>query len=355
MRCAFRSSIGENRLHNFFPIMKAHVLITTFVALGISTPLALRGQGTLQCVTPNWMSRFGGVVWSAYGSTGLRPPSDSEITEWLHGEFRFVQVTTEGTNHPSVAIRTLRTVPITPSVGKANMLMRFIGDTTPHVLLVGKLIADTGLAFDSAATVAPHGRGMSFTYYSQKNLFTMGESDRGEMFFLLEVGPGHFLGRWFWGGEPSAIGIVQRGEYTVGEEEGGYFCAGRRERGLPNEWMLDEGQRWRYRTRPGEDSSTLEIHRIGSRQGRRVIHISVHGVHLKNPRGAAGYSTEVPFITIEEGALRRSLTKRVGTSLPSSPDFEQGFGDWLNQGKPSAWSIPVDSILTKIEDSLSRH
>src|SRR3546814_291166 len=64
---------------------------------------------------------------------------------------------------------------------------------------------------------------------------------------------------------------------------------------------FEEGQIWRYQTRPGEEASRLFIARIDRGLGTQSIyHIYVDGLKLKNPLYEGGVQDHLPHARSEE-------------------------------------------------------
>jgi hypothetical protein len=89
------------------------------------------------------------------------------------------------------------------------------------------------------------------------------------------------------------------------------------------------GQVWSYKTRPGEQGSTLTILRIEEADKKRIVHIRVDHIHLKNCLGGPEPESfeHMPF---SREALDLSAIKTVGTV--AVPDFKNGYSQWR-----SAW------------------
>jgi len=117
--------------------------------------------------------------------------------------------------------------------------------------------------------------------------------------------------------------------------------------------VLEVGQVWAYRTRPGDQGSTLTIGRLEeSAVAGRVVHISVSDVHIKNPRIAGGYSTQLPHAPFSETAIEQSVTELVGKASPP-PDFEAGYQQW-QQARGGVFTISVAEAVDFVEQRLNR-
>ena len=116
-----------------------------------------------------------------------------------------------------------------------------------------------------------------------------------------------------------------------------------------------EGQIWSYRTRPGENQSTLRINRverdpkIGS-----IYHISVLDVKIKNSGSPEGFSFELPHLPVSKKSLDASVLELVGKSEPSL-DYMPGYEEWRSQfeiGKAGVFDADVAKIIAIIESAI---
>ena len=86
------------------------------------------------------------------------------------------------------------------------------------------------------------------------------------------------------------------------------------------------GQVWHYRTRPGEEASTLEVLKVETHPRTGIIvHIAVSGVRVRTPSGE--YTNEIGHLPVAEDALRRSVTTKVRDGAPTDRGTE-GYGEW---------------------------
>lgn len=118
-----------------------------------------------------------------------------------------------------------------------------------------------------------------------------------------------------------------------------------------------EGQVWAYRTRAGEERSTLLINRVetDARHGK-IFHISVSGVRVRNPRVAGGISTELPHFPVSEETLRKSVTRLVGKRAPN-PDYLEGYKAWkaaFDAGKAGVFTTSVAEIVGFVEEAINK-
>lgn len=89
------------------------------------------------------------------------------------------------------------------------------------------------------------------------------------------------------------------------------------------------GQVWSYKTRFGEERSTVTILRIEKtpKMGT-IVHIRIEGVHFSNCTGgpAPDLIAHAPFA---RAALEESVISKI-TTVKSLPDYESGYHDWLS-------------------------
>lgn len=108
------------------------------------------------------------------------------------------------------------------------------------------------------------------------------------------------------------------------------------------------GQVWAYKTRPGEESSTLTILRVEKTPKLgTIVHLRIDRVHFSNCTG--GPSPEViehaPFT---RAALEASVTMKVN-SVFQVPAYDAGYQDWLSHCG-GVYTITVDRMVA-IDDA----
>jgi hypothetical protein len=105
------------------------------------------------------------------------------------------------------------------------------------------------------------------------------------------------------------------------------------------------GQVWRYKTRPGEDSSTVTVLRIESSGDKTIVHIRVDNIHLRNCLGGPEPDKfeHMPF-------AREALDQSVSKLLKSVdvPEYKEGYTEWRNAweaGKAGFYTVSVAKAL----------
>lgn len=127
--------------------------------------------------------------------------------------------------------------------------------------------------------------------------------------------------------------------------------------GLARSADFAEGQVWSYKTRIGEEGSTVLINKIESdpRLGP-IFHISITGVKVKNPRSTSGVTTELPHSPVSKKTLDDSVTKLVAKSKPN-PQYLEGYKEWksaFDNGDAGIFTIPVQEIVGVIEKAVNQ-
>jgi hypothetical protein len=115
------------------------------------------------------------------------------------------------------------------------------------------------------------------------------------------------------------------------------------------------GQEWNYKTRTGEEKSTLKILKIEDypKHGK-MIHISIGGLKVGDPDVEKGFAKEFTHIPITEEALDKSVTKLKNekVKLPSKIDGYDYWKEEFDQGIAGVFSIPVSEIVDLMEESI---
>ena len=118
-----------------------------------------------------------------------------------------------------------------------------------------------------------------------------------------------------------------------------------------------EGQVWSYKTRAGEESSTVLINKVEQNDKLgKIYHISLDGVKVKNPHIAGGFSNDLPHFPVSQETLKKSLLKKVSTS-PPNPEYLEGYSTWkeaFDAGEAGIFTISVAEIVGFIEETINK-
>ena len=88
------------------------------------------------------------------------------------------------------------------------------------------------------------------------------------------------------------------------------------------------GQVWSYRTRPGENSSTVTILHVENLPKLGVIiHVRIDDIQLRNCTGGPAPTT-IEHAPFTKAAIDKSVIRELKTISPI-PEFDEGDADWL--------------------------
>jgi len=113
------------------------------------------------------------------------------------------------------------------------------------------------------------------------------------------------------------------------------------------------GQVWKYKTRPGDDDSTITILRVESTPKLGIIvHVKIDKFKLENCAGNKGDSTmdHAPFA---KAAIDKSVVKLLRTEK-DIPDFDEGYKDWLSHCG-GVYRTSVADALTATNKTMKDH
>jgi hypothetical protein len=118
---------------------------------------------------------------------------------------------------------------------------------------------------------------------------------------------------------------------------------------------FDEGQVWGYKTRAGEEESTLLINKVEDNPKLgHIYHISVSKVSIK--AGPGTLTDQLPHLPVSRQTLELSATKLVGRSEPN-PMYLQGYTMWkqaFDAGGAGIYAISIAEILDLAEKMLQK-
>jgi hypothetical protein len=113
-----------------------------------------------------------------------------------------------------------------------------------------------------------------------------------------------------------------------------------------NDDKFKPGQVWSYKTRANEEASALTILRVDEyAANKRIVHIRVDNVHLKNCTGGPAPETfeHMPF---SKESMDESVIKTLRTG--NVPDFHNGYSGWRaawDAGTAGYYAITVAQAL----------
>jgi hypothetical protein len=118
---------------------------------------------------------------------------------------------------------------------------------------------------------------------------------------------------------------------------------------------LDEkfkaGDEWEYRTRKGEEKSTLTILKVeNSPELGVIVHVAVNKIKLANCYGGPSPDS-VPHMPFARRALDESVTKKIASDRPL-PAYEDGYSEWkeaYSKKEAGIYVIPVSKAVAVAE------
>jgi hypothetical protein len=114
------------------------------------------------------------------------------------------------------------------------------------------------------------------------------------------------------------------------------------------------GQRWTYRTRPGEETSTALILKREELPGGPVLHVQLDGLRLHNPLTETGLQTELGHLPISETAARECLTGLIEEHATLPTDLS-GYQQWrtaFDAGEAGVFTLPLADIVGALEEAV---
>jgi hypothetical protein len=120
---------------------------------------------------------------------------------------------------------------------------------------------------------------------------------------------------------------------------------------------FSEGQVWSYKTRPGEENSTLLINKVDTdpRLGA-IFHVSISDVSVRNPRAPSGVTSDLPHFPVSKQTLEQSCVKLLGERSPNA-DYREGYAEWrsaFDRGEAGVFSISVSEIIGGVERAINQ-
>ena len=115
-----------------------------------------------------------------------------------------------------------------------------------------------------------------------------------------------------------------------------------------------EGQRWSYKTRKGEEKSTVLILKIEEHPKLGVIfHVRLDGLRIANPAKSESPHQTLEHTPISREAFAASVIKLLDEKA-KIPDFSAGYEDW-KKANGGVFTLPLAKIVETIEQGLARH
>jgi hypothetical protein len=133
-------------------------------------------------------------------------------------------------------------------------------------------------------------------------------------------------------------------------------CNEKSDKGEYQDDKFQTGQIWKYKTRVGEENSTIEILKVEKYDSVGiVIHIFVNGLKVKNPHKPTGFSDEIGHLPLSKDAVLQSVTTIVSENN-KLPDYKEGYNNWkeaFDSNKDGVFFITVQDAVKYVEEAMS--
>jgi len=126
---------------------------------------------------------------------------------------------------------------------------------------------------------------------------------------------------------------------------------------VPTNREYKAGQKWSYKTRPGEEDSFLIILKVETdpKLGT-IVHIALNGLKMKNRRSPDGFSESAHHLPFAKEAIDKSVLKQLKENT-DLPDFEDGYQMWreaFNANRAGIYTITVAEAVRIMEATLNQ-
>jgi hypothetical protein len=112
------------------------------------------------------------------------------------------------------------------------------------------------------------------------------------------------------------------------------------------------GEEYSFGGRPGDDQPRFLVLRVDHHKKMgNIVHLTITGIHLKNPKAPSGYFDKIAHFPIAEISLDKSDPKLLRSGAPL-PDFKSAYQEWrmpFDEGKAGIWSNPLALCLQSME------
>jgi hypothetical protein len=117
------------------------------------------------------------------------------------------------------------------------------------------------------------------------------------------------------------------------------------------------GEVWSYKTRPNEADSKITILKVESRPPLgNVVHVSIQGLRIKNPRSKEGFVVTVPFATFSEEAINNSVLS-LAKENAELPDYKEAYEEWrqrYEENPGGVFTITLAEAVALMEKNMNR-
>ena len=125
---------------------------------------------------------------------------------------------------------------------------------------------------------------------------------------------------------------------------------------MANEYK--KGQVWKYKTREGEEDSTIlvlneEYYQFPERVD--VVYVAINNLKMKNGKEESGFSEEIEFLPFSKKSIDNSVIELIEENVWVHP-YEEGYFEWKKAfmaGKGGIFDMTVKTAIKSTEQTLA--
>ncbi|MFC6590932.1 hypothetical protein ACFP81_02055 [Deinococcus lacus] len=118
--------------------------------------------------------------------------------------------------------------------------------------------------------------------------------------------------------------------------------------------QIAPGQRWTYRTRPGEETSTALVLAVDESAGQTIISVSLDGLLIPHAAAPDGYAHSIGHLPLSGEKFRESVLELVETLQPVPR--EEGYSQWreaFDRGEAGVFTLTLAEIVEHMAEVLA--
>jgi len=116
------------------------------------------------------------------------------------------------------------------------------------------------------------------------------------------------------------------------------------------------GQLWKYKTRLGEENSTVMILKVEKYENAEtIIHISISGVKINNKHSPNGITEVLGHSPLSEEAVLKSVTQLIASDQ-ELPDYYEGYNKWkeaFDNKKAGVFGLDICDVVKVIDETVN--
>lgn len=119
---------------------------------------------------------------------------------------------------------------------------------------------------------------------------------------------------------------------------------------------FERGQRWTYRTRPGEETSTaLILHFERSPDGSGIVSVQLDNLRIQNSASPSGLTELIGHVPVAEDNFDSSVLELIEAQA-ALPEDESGYQQWLEafqRGEAGVFPLDLAEIVEAMAQALA--